>query len=242
MNAAETDADKLQAHMASTYVNLRLGIGAIGIGLPLVLWLGGRILDHESLRGSMSDYYYSATMGDVFVGGLVATGVFLYLYKGFSTLENWALNLAGALVVGVAFFPTTAPGDANSGGFSLHGTFAVLFFLCIAYVSVFRAGDTLSLIKDPKNAQKLRATYRALGVAMLVSPIVAVVLNFVLQRTALIFFVEALASLAFALYWLVKTSELRATNAERLALAAKLRAKAADGGVPAFGTGELVKV
>jgi hypothetical protein len=35
---------------------------------------------------------------------------------------------------------------------TLHGTFAVLFFLCIAYVSVFRAADTLEGVRPEHRA------------------------------------------------------------------------------------------
>src|SRR6185436_10938812 len=95
----------LSDHMTQTYVNLRVGIGVTGAALPLLLWIGGRLSGLPGLLQTMSDYYYSG-MRDIFVGALVFTGVGLYLYKGFSTKENWALNLAGFLAVGVAMFPT----------------------------------------------------------------------------------------------------------------------------------------
>ena len=95
MRAPEADAAQLQRHMSGTYFSLRVGMGVLAAALPPLLWLGGRLGDGEPLRCSMSAYYYSATMRDTFVGTLVAVGVFLYLYKGFSRQENWALNLAG---------------------------------------------------------------------------------------------------------------------------------------------------
>jgi hypothetical protein len=54
----------------------------------------------------MSAYYHSGggAMRDEFVGILFAVGAFLCLYKGFTTFE-YALNLAGAFVIGVAAFP-----------------------------------------------------------------------------------------------------------------------------------------
>ena len=241
MKAAETDASRLQAHIASTYVNLRLGIGIIGAVLPWLLWLGGRIRDREPLRSSMSAYYYSLTMGDVFVGSLFAIGVFLYLYKGFSTKENWALNLAGAFAIGVALIPTNAPGE-TAGDVTWHGTLAVLFFVCIAYVCIFRASDTLSLIRNTRDAKRLRALYRSFGIGMLISPIIAAVLSSALKATSLKFFLEAVAVQMFAAYWLVKTGELRATNAERLALEAKLQATSVSEGVQFRLPGRLVQL
>jgi len=246
MKAAETDAATLQQHMTGTYLSLRAGIGVIGAALPWLLWLGGQIGDREPLRGSMSAYYYSPTMRNTFVGALVSIGVFLYLYKGFSTRENWALNLAGALAIGVAMVPTSPLSAADSGGFPFHSTFAVLFFVCIAYVCVFRASDTLSLIRDTRKAERLRATYRLLGIGMVVSPIIAVVLTFVLQRApqerSLVFFVEAVAVLTFATYWLVKSREMRATDAECLALEGKLQAPTSPRAGPAGAPGRLVQI
>ncbi len=228
MKTVENQAAKLQEHMRGTYFNLRVGIGVIGFTLPWLLWFGGQIGDHEPLRASMSAYYYSPTMRDTFVGALVAIGLFLYLYKGFSSAENWVLNLAGALAIGVAMVPTSSQPGVNSVSSKFHGTFAVLFFICIAYVCVFRASDTLSLIRDTRKANKLRAIYRLLGIGMVISPLFAVVLTFLLQpatqERSLTFFVEAVAVLIFATYWLTKSQEMKNTNAEYLALEGKLQA------------------
>lgn len=214
--------DELQQHVASTYVSLRLGIGVIGAALPLLLWLGGAIGDAGPLRPSMSAYYYSPTMRDVFVGALIVVGVCLYLYKGFSVRENVALNLAGACAVGVALIPTTPPGT-DSKGLTWHWASAALLFVFIAYVSIFRSADTLSLIRDTQKAKRLREIYRGLGLGMALSPVIGLAFS-ILEPTARTFFLEMAAVLMFAAYWLTKTYELRFTHAERLALDGKLLA------------------
>src|SRR5687767_12068085 len=246
MRNVEDNAAELQAHMVGTYHNLRVGIGVIGLALPVLLWLGGTFLDGTPLRASMSAYYYSPTMRNVFVGILFAIGVALYLYKGFSTKENWALNAAGVLALGVALFPTTAPDKTEAGGLSLHAAFAVAFFACIAYVSVFRSSDTLRLIKDTSRAVWLQRIYRALGAGMIISPVIAVVLTLVLQRPreerSLLFFLEAVAVVMFGLYWLVKSGELRRTSATRLALEGKLQAWSDTPGAQDQGPGRLVQL
>lgn len=228
MKAAEADPGGLQQHIASTYFNLRFGMGVIAALLPGGLWVGGALGDHEPLRCSMSAYYYSPTMRDPFVGALVALGAFLYLYKGFSTKENWALNLAGALAIGIAMVPTASKCGVRSEGITVHAAFAVLFFLSIAYVCLFRAADTLTLIRDTRKAAKFRATYRLLGVGMVISPLVAVALTLVLQQAtearATVFGAEASGVLMFAAFWVVKSLELRATDADRLAIERKLQA------------------
>jgi Na+-translocating ferredoxin:NAD+ oxidoreductase RnfD subunit len=154
MRRAEESASQLQSHIESTYHSLRMGIAVIGLTLPLLLWLGGTLLSGVALRGSMSAYYYTSWR-DVFVGGLCAIGVALYLYKGFSRAENWALSAAGVLAVCVAVFPTRS-GDTWTWESVVHVVSAVLFFLCLAYTSLFRASDTLSLVRDTTRATALQ--------------------------------------------------------------------------------------
>jgi hypothetical protein len=219
-------ADRLQEHITGTYESLRIGVVVVGAALPIVLWLGGWIGDSEPLRASMSAYYYSPTMGDVFVGTLVAVGVILFLYKGFSGSEDWGLNFAGLFALGVALVPTDPPGFP-ARAVTWHGTFAVLFFACIAYICIFRASDTLSLVRDTARAKQLRQLYRLLGAAMIGAPLLAALLAFWLRGgsgpSRVVFFVEAAGVWVFAGYWLVKSLELRKTGAARLALQGKLR-------------------
>jgi uncharacterized membrane protein required for colicin V production len=226
MRASKADAGELQQHIARTYFAIRTGMGTLAAALPPLLWIGGRLGDGEPLRCSMSAYYYSPAMRDTFVGALVAIGAFLYLYKGFSRQENWALNLAGALAVGIAMVPTS-PHCQVSSALTLHGALAVLFFLAIAYVCVFRASDTLSLIRDTRRAARLRFAYRGLGALMVLSPMIAAALAYTLQPGArgssVLFFVESLAVFTFAAYWLVKSREMSATDAETLALERRLQ-------------------
>lgn len=240
MKAAEANANSLSKHMAGTYHGLRLGIGVIGVALPLALWLGGMLLDREALRGSMSAYYYSDAMRDVFVGALFMIGAALYLYKGFSTKENVVLNFGGLFAVGVALVPTF-PDNVNDGRLiTPHRVFAVLFFLCIAYVAIFRASDTLSLVGDSKVAFRLQATYRSLGIAMVVLPVAAMVAGILHAPFKSVFLAEALAVWVFGAFWLVKSRELRATDAQQLALEGKLQASGE--GARSASPGRLVRV
>lgn len=227
----------LRAHITRSYLNLRLGVVLIGGGLPLALWLIGWAADGHGLLGSMSAYYYSPSARDVFVGALMAVGAILYLYRGFSRAEDWALNLAGFCVVGVAWIPTDPPGSP-ARLLTWHGGLAVAFFLCIAFVCITRASDTLSLIRDTGEARRFRRIYQGLGWAMVVAPISAAVLGSVLRTTEgpnpTVFFVEAAGVWVFATYWFVKSRELAKTRAAELALEGKLRVAAARSGVGAI--------
>lgn len=232
----------LPGHITATYINLRVGIATIAILLPFILWFGGNILFSLPLQESMSAYYHASDgdrlfdeamkvhyppgdMRDVFVGLLITVGAFLYLYKGITNLENIALNLAGICLVGVALFPT----EAGVSGFklTLHGTFAILFFLAIAYVCIYRAADTLYLIKEKAKAKRYKLVYKWLGIGMIASPAIALVLTMTLQRgpeiTSWLFVAEAVGVIVFALYWITKSREIILTNSERKAIEGKLR-------------------
>lgn len=175
----------------------------------------------------MSAYYHAGggAMRDEFVGILFAVGAFLYLYKGYTIQENYALNLAGFFAVLVAIFPMEWDCGTDCKRFTVHGTCAVLFFLCIAYVCIFRASDTLSQMTDQIKIQRYRTAYTLLGVGMIISPAIAFVLTVVLQlQRAIVFFVEATGVYFFATYWLVKSCEIASTNVEQMAIHGKLRA------------------
>lgn len=53
------DKDELQRHIAATYNLLRVGLGVIGVGLPVFLWMIGRWWYGVPLQDSMSAYYHA---------------------------------------------------------------------------------------------------------------------------------------------------------------------------------------
>jgi hypothetical protein len=188
----------------------------------------------------MSAYYHAGggVARDVFVGTLCAVAAGLHLYKGITRLENRALDLAAVLLVGVALVPMAWDCGHACPSLSLHGSFAAAFFVAIAYVCLFRACDTLSLIRDPALARRYRRTYQSLGVAMILAPLAAGVLGWLLERGSgyrwTLFLVEAAGVWTFASYWLVKTLEMRRTHADTRAAEGQLA-------VPAHGVGDAFK-
>ena len=220
-------AAQLATHVFSTYANVRYGMAAIAFAFPLILYLGG-LIAKVPLQCSMSAYYWAigAACGQTstgmayppmriyFVGILFIVGAFLYLYKGFTPLENYALNTSGVCALGVALFPMSW-GDPSAGTFNMHGASAVTLFLCIAYVSIFRATDTLALVQDAKLERRYRSSYRICGAFMVAAPLVAFVATVLAGNPGwYVFFIETAGIWAFAAYWLLKSRELARTNAE----------------------------
>ena len=212
----------LSNQTSATYKMLRLGVAVIAFAFPLLLWIGGRLLAGLPLAGSMSAYYYTV-MRDTFVGLLFAVGIILFVYQGYTRFEDWALNLAGGLALGIALFPVALASEPSHNPFSLHGVCAVSFFLCIAYVCIFRASDTLSLIHDRETRACYRRWYKFLGCAMVGFPVIAWILisNIPGEKSA-IFFVELSGIYVFAMYWVVKSHEVRQTDSDRKAALGKL--------------------
>jgi hypothetical protein len=159
-------------------------------------------------------------MRDWFVGILFVVGLFLLLYRGFSDLEDYVLDAAGVLAVGVAIFPMVATSERVT--FSMHGFCAIAFFFCIAFVCLFCARDTLPLVRDQKRRSYLRKLYSLVGISMIASMIAAYLLNTVIKSTHRIFWVEACGVLSFGAYWWVKSWELGNTAAEPKAIQGRL--------------------
>jgi hypothetical protein len=238
---------RLSYHVPRMFQVSRRGIAYVAIAFPLILSIGGYAFAHLQLEGSMSAYYHASRdsqawevdhpgslidpgqgpMRNWFVGLLFALGGILVLYKGFTRMEDYALNLAGLMAVLVALFPMPWGADFKGAAvefhnvhFSVHYACAVTLFLCIGYVCIFRARDTLELVNDPKVRKRYRAIYQCLGWVMIAAPLTAFVLTSVFDKQG--FFVELVGIWVFAAYWLVKDHEISKSDADRLAVSGAL--------------------
>jgi hypothetical protein len=242
----------LSEHMLATYQTLRVVLVIVALAFPWVLWIGGRfVFDHIPLQASMSNYYHASSasidkrnfdirtgaapdplnsgrgvMRNWFVGVLFAISGLLAVYKGFRPAEDLALNLAALFAVLIALVPNAWEGR----GTPWHGIVAVAFFLCIAYVCIFAASATLPLVEDEDRRKRLHRVYKTLGWVMVASPAIAAVLSYFRPFNGrFIFLAEASGVYAFGLYWLVKTLEIRQTNADERAASGELQLAAGKG-------------
>ena len=220
-------AEDLRKNILSTYFTLRLGIVILSVLLPLVLYFGGK-LHGIPLADSMSAYYgeHQGEMRNWFVGILWTIGSFLYLYKGFSRLENILLNLAGAFAIGVAMVPCNCWTEAQGPSNKVHNFVALSFFVAMALVCLFCANDTIPLL--PKGEQDaFRRRYHAIGIVLILSPLAAIVVSYAIARhNSYKFFIEAFAVWTFAFYWYTKSREFKITSAEKKAIEGRLRRRA----------------
>jgi hypothetical protein len=224
-------ARNLTDHMLRTYAALRRVLAVVTI-LFLLALAGYRLAVHFHAfadpmpRNSVSAYYYHDNTGlpmrDLFVGVLCGVGVLLIAYQGYSKLENWLLNSAGAFIILVVFFPMDWPPSGESEVADLpphtlhakvHYTCAVGFFLCLALVCWFCAADTLAFVRDETRRARYRNCYRAIGACMAAVPPLAIGLALA-KRPDAVYIVECAGVLVFWLYWLAKSGELRTSQLE----------------------------
>jgi hypothetical protein len=239
----EKKAADLLEHQLGTYFTLRVVLAGIAFALPVVVAIAGRwqcANPPQWLAGSLSAYYHRTALAefltarDFFVGGLIGAAVCLYAYKGYSMKENVALNMAAVFAIGVALLPTAHGGIADpletakascvvfmGEGYrdatirpALHALSAVLFFFCLAYVSIWRSRDTLRNLKDEQRRAFYNRWYFFSGAAMILSPVIAVLVSTIAdaKHPIIIFLVETFGVWAFGIYWAFKSREMRETN------------------------------
>jgi hypothetical protein len=204
------------SELVLSYLGLRRAIGVIGTALPFVLAAGGLILGLRFIEASMSSYYYTG-MRDIFVGALCAIAVFMASYRGYDWKDALAGDVACVSAIGVALCPTTPAADATRrdqlvGG--LHYVFAAVFFLTLAVFCLwlFRKTDP-GLAPTARKLQR-NAIYTACGSIILACLAAIVATNLwldpaVRERLAVLFWLEAVAVVAFGVSWLTKGESIR---------------------------------
>jgi hypothetical protein len=137
---------------------LRLGVGSIGILLPIVLIVGNWIVDWQfSWPSSMSGSYYTHTR-NLFVGLLCALGVFLIFYWP-TWLQGLFTCFAGICALLVAFDPTAPPPGKGSEpawiNYMHHSAAGGLILVLGLFCFVLQWGDAASVATlDPHQLQQ----------------------------------------------------------------------------------------
>ncbi|NES28736.1 DUF998 domain-containing protein [Micromonospora terminaliae] len=200
---------------AVTVRHLRLGIGSVGIALPVALVVGHLIAARRlTLLDSLSGYYHTE-MRDVFVGALCAVGVFLIAYR-YRWPDDALGTLAGLLAIAVALFPTTvgaAPGTTSPSdrwvGVVHQVAAAALFVLLAVFCLVLFTRPDRAGVAPSRSAVRF---YRACGGVILVAIAVALAstqLPAEVRHTLKpVLWCETVAVFAFGAAWVAKSDAL----------------------------------
>ncbi len=207
-----------------SHLSLRKTIGILGFTHPFILIVGGYFIFGDAVQDSMSNYYYTG-MRDVFVSITIATGLFLYAYKGYDKSEDMLGNIAFILTMGIAFLPMTPdipnPTETQVILGNIHIISAVAFLCLLAYFCICLFTKSDERTQTPKK-QLRNKIYRASGYTILATIALMSTFLFVISdelRVSLtayhpIFWLEALSLLAFGLAWMVKGEALLADSSE----------------------------
>ena len=214
------DKSKLLRHVFGTYNWLRYGMAIIAFAFPWLLWAWGK-LHGLSLQGSMSAYYWASIEGDPpvrvwFVGCIFALGSCLFLYRGYTIWEELLLDLAALLVILVALVPMSWKCGSELGycaPWIWHSGSAFAFFICIAVVAWFLSGTTLPELHNPAREQRYKMYYWGTRAALIIFPGTAAIAHYLTKRfDTLTWSLEVAGIYAFALFWIVKSRELRSSQ------------------------------
>ena len=184
-----------------SYLTVRRAVGLVGIALPFVLVLGGLFYEVDIQR-SISDYYHTVKR-DIFVGSLCAVGVFLICYKGYDWWDAIVGRVAGIAAIGTALVPTT-------GEIDLHIVFAGIFFLALAFFSLFLFTRTKPGTTPTPDKLRRNRIYRISGgLIVLALILIAVVtqvpaIDAVVKDLKPVVWLESLAIVAFGVSWMTK--------------------------------------
>lgn len=200
---------------ALTVRRLRLGIGAVGIALPIVLVVGHIVMTGRPvLLNSLSGYYHTE-MRDVFVGSLCAIGVFLISYR-YRWPDDLLSTVAGVLAVAVALFPTATDAPVRAAS-TTHRWIAVVHQISAAALFALLAVFCLFLFTQPDRAgvpprPSANRFYRACGGLILLTIALALASNAlphdVRDTLKPLLWCEAVAVFAFGAAWLAKSDAL----------------------------------
>lgn len=206
------DSENEPQSLLLSYLALRKAIGILGILLPFVLAFGVRVIFKSETPDTISGFYYTG-MGDVFVGTLCAIGVFLLSYKGYERRDDLAGDFACVFAVGVALFPTTPPSDPSALERAIgasHLVFAALFFVTLAYFSLCLFTKTGEETPTRRKIMRNRI-YVGCGCTIVAAIVLIAAISLLpeqLEETLRaynpVFWLEAMAVVAFGLSWLTK--------------------------------------
>ncbi|WCR10261.1 hypothetical protein JHW45_14485 [Paracoccus stylophorae] len=227
---------KAENDLVLSFLSVRRAIGALGFFLPVALLVYG-LFSADGILRSISAAYYSP-MREIFVGTLIAQAVFLWSYEGFRrnageiVSDKATARIAAVAAALVALAPTspagilppTAPpfdpvadctllqcqlGIALTG--RLHLAAAAIYFAALAVycLVLFRRGRVDSDEKLASNRIYRICGWTIVVCIALIGLLFLTGLDETLSLLRPIFWLELVATFAFATSWMVKGDALR---------------------------------
>lgn len=238
MNADTTPQEIAQNHVLTMYRRLCRGVCIVSVAMPIVLiaYTYRCGLDFSALPGSMSAYYntprtsncgapYDDWARSFFVGFLFAIGLFLLIFPAY-TKSQVVIKVSGFLALVIALYPTSSGTVASlqvpGVGWvnTVHGVAALIFFIPIGLVALFPQFDTAHHLATQgapdefaasaqRRVSALKWPYRLAGTLMAGGSIATILLDlFVHFSFGVIFWVEVVCVVGFAIFWWYRADEV----------------------------------
>lgn len=215
--------DQPRQEIVLSFYRVRQALGYLGFVLPFTLIVGG-LLSKGVIEPSISDYYHTI-LRDIFVGTMIAIGIFLICYTGYRRQaqehisDDWVTTLAGVFALCVALFPNEIVTPDQSvdavpqlvlgvrNAALMHYVSALLFLLCIAYVCLFKFARTAKPVR--------RRIYHICGIVIIAATVGTVVSSYyrvlgseaaraIVNEHHIVLWFEAIGVWAFSIAWLTK--------------------------------------
>ena len=196
--------------------------GFLGMVLPWLSLIGALLVNfHEPLGERFwNDLSISATyyVTPALTGILTAASIVLMCYDGYDLQDNIVTTISGVFGIMIVLFPCNCSLAPEHTGFfqlpcslssKIHCTSAVIFFILLAYNSLFlftKSGTDKTVEKNIRNI-----IYRVCGVGMLCA---MVLMPLPIHFYAKTWFVEMIALTFFGVSWLVKGGAFKVLNDE----------------------------
>lgn len=199
-------------------VRLRAMLGWLGMLLPWIVFVLSYLapeyseyIGHIIPVDSISATYFISTCISPFMIILGAAGLLLISYKGYDKQDDIICTLAGIFGLLICLFPCNKhgmPSDQLIGMLALpawlsgwiHNISAVVFFLLLAYNSLFLFTKTSGEMTE--NKKKRNIIFRICGIGMSISLLAIVFVGKLWGGT---WAVEAIALAFFGVSWLTKS-------------------------------------
>jgi len=188
------------------YRTLRLLVGVIAFALPFVV----TIIASESLPSVSASYFSEAR--DLFVGLMFIVSAFLLAYNGHSIPQAIASKVAAVAAACVAIFPTSKTCEPSTWVSITHTASAVVLLSILVY---FCLGPFRKNTWGMGGRKRLRViVYVGCGLVMIGAMLAGAYGMFVLgcderEESRIIYWVEAIALVAFGVAWFVAGKWLR---------------------------------
>ena len=192
---------------------MKLIAGIIALSLGPLTSLFSR---PDALTSISASYWAGGVSQIIFLGFLFATASFFLAYNGYSTREMVASKGAAVSALGVALFPCGCDGHTVDIPY-VHWISAAVMFLILAYFCYVFYGRAKA--KGHAQARARAWIYLICGVVMVAS-IVTLALNGLMKEdpektsSALVFYGEAAALIAFGVSWLTASRMVPGVTAE----------------------------